>query len=234
MIEQYYNLIKNLQIFNNLNEKDIMNIVQSWNPKFEKFKKGELIRHEGQDLNDFFVILKGEAMAVRIKQNGERSIYEYIPEGSPFGNVFDILPKGRKWSVDIITKTDCIVLFGTRRIFDRDSPDYSTLPHEYLMNVISLLGIRSEQYKIGLRCLKNRTVRQKISTYIYEMHLKNGGGTQMLLEYNRMELADYLNLPQPSLSRELANMKKEGIIDYYKESIKILDLERLKLCTWMD
>ncbi len=41
-------------------------------------------------------------------------------------------------------------------------------------------------------------------------------------------MAELLNIPRPSLSRELVNMKEEGIIDFYKNKIKILDLKKLE------
>ena len=43
----------------------------------------------------------------------------------------------------------------------------------------------------------------------------------------KQKLAETLGIPRPSLSRELINMKDIGIIDYYKDTIKILDLDSL-------
>jgi DNA-binding transcriptional regulator LsrR (DeoR family) len=49
---------------------------------------------------------------------------------------------------------------------------------------------------------------------------------------NRQELAEFLNVKRPSLSRELSNMQKEKIIEVYRSSVKILDME--KLCELAD
>jgi Mn-dependent DtxR family transcriptional regulator len=40
-------------------------------------------------------------------------------------------------------------------------------------------------------------------------------------------LADFLNVSRPSMSREMAKLKDEGIIDYKKNQIEIKDLESL-------
>ncbi|NLO93742.1 MAG: winged helix-turn-helix domain-containing protein, partial [Clostridiaceae bacterium] len=50
------------------------------------------------------------------------------------------------------------------------------------------------------------------------------------LPMNRSQLADYLNVSRPSMSREMARMKDEGIIDYYLSAVKILDFDKLKKC----
>jgi DNA-binding transcriptional regulator LsrR (DeoR family) len=49
---------------------------------------------------------------------------------------------------------------------------------------------------------------------------------------NRQELAEFLNVKRPSLSRELSNMQKEKIIEVYRSSVKILDMD--KLCELAD
>lgn len=41
-------------------------------------------------------------------------------------------------------------------------------------------------------------------------------------------MAKLLNVTRPSLSRELTNMKDEGLIDYYKNKFTILDLGALE------
>ncbi len=48
------------------------------------------------------------------------------------------------------------------------------------------------------------------------------------LPFSRKKMAELLNIPRPSLSRELTNMRDEGIIDFDKNIIKIVDLDLLK------
>ncbi len=41
-------------------------------------------------------------------------------------------------------------------------------------------------------------------------------------------MAELLNIPRPSLSRELVNMKEEGIIDFYKNKIKNIRFKKIR------
>lgn len=50
----------------------------------------------------------------------------------------------------------------------------------------------------------------------------------LLLPYSRKKMAELLNIPRPSLSRELIRMKDDGLIDFYKNRIKIIDLKSLE------
>ena len=42
---------------------------------------------------------------------------------------------------------------------------------------------------------------------------------------NRQQLADYLSLDRSALSKELGKMKKEGLLDYHKNSFVLKDIE---------
>lgn len=48
------------------------------------------------------------------------------------------------------------------------------------------------------------------------------------IQMNREQLAEFLNVSRPSMSRELSRMRDEGIIDFHLSTFKILDIEKLK------
>lgn len=45
---------------------------------------------------------------------------------------------------------------------------------------------------------------------------------------NRQELAEFLNVKRPSLSRELSNMQRDKIIEVYRSSVKITNIDKLR------
>ena len=46
--------------------------------------------------------------------------------------------------------------------------------------------------------------------------------------FSRIQLADYLNCDRSALSRELSQMQRDGLLDTYKSSFKLLEPEVLK------
>ena len=52
------------------------------------------------------------------------------------------------------------------------------------------------------------------------MHREN-----ITIPFNRTDLANYLDADRSALTRELARMKEEGIIDYNKNTFTILQKE---------
>ena len=50
----------------------------------------------------------------------------------------------------------------------------------------------------------------------------------MALEMNKEEIANFIGIPRPSLSRELIKLRKEKIIDFDRNNITILDIDKLE------
>ena len=47
------------------------------------------------------------------------------------------------------------------------------------------------------------------------------------LNMSREDLANYLNVKRPSLSRELINMHRDNLIEVSGRTIKVVDIEKL-------
>ena len=49
------------------------------------------------------------------------------------------------------------------------------------------------------------------------------------MNLSREEMADYLNITRPSLSRELGKMQEEGILELDRRQILVKDQEKMEL-----
>ena len=67
-----------------------------------------------------------------------------------------------------------------------------------------------------------KTIREKIINYLIELYGINNDKI-FLIPYNREELANYFSVDRSSLSRELAKMKDEGLIDFKKNKFILSD-----------
>ena len=66
-------------------------------------------------------------------------------------------------------------------------------------------------------------LREKILAYL-SIESRRNGSTNFIVPLNRTEMADYLCTNRSALSRELAKMKKDGIIDYESNTFRILNV----------
>ena len=74
--------------------------------------------------------------------------------------------------------------------------------------------------------LSSTTLREKIAVWLLE-NMENGSVDTGM---NREEMASYLGVTRPSLSREMMKMQREGIIEVEKGRIVICDMDKLNNC----
>lgn len=66
------------------------------------------------------------------------------------------------------------------------------------------------------------SLRDKVLAYL-SLEAQKNNATSFKIPLNRSEMADYLCTNRSSLSRELSNMKRDGIIDYNQKTFHLLN-----------
>jgi CRP-like cAMP-binding protein len=95
--------------------------------------------------------------------------------------------------------------------------------------MMMVLGEKNVKLNQKLELLTLKGMREKIASYLLNESLERKSNMfQVVL--NRTELADYLNVSRTSMSRELARMKEEGLIDFYGNSFKLINKSSLAEC----
>ena len=72
-----------------------------------------------------------------------------------------------------------------------------------------------------IQVLSRLSLRGKLTAYFTELAAAQGSN-EIRLPMNREDTAAYIGANRSALSRELAQMKAEGLIDYHKNQIRIL------------
>ena len=90
-----------------------------------------------------------------------------------------------------------------------------------ISNMLLIMATKTEALHGKLEIMTCGTLRQKIIKMIM---LNSEGQSAPSIEMSRQEMADYLNVTRPSLSRELMKMQSEGLIEASGKAIKILNL----------
>ena len=91
-------------------------------------------------------------------------------------------------------------------------------------------GLVSDKYfslsrRIDLLVMKS--LRAKVAAYLLSEAARAHSLT-FSIPFSRIQLADYLNCDRSALSRELSTMQREGLIDTYRSSFKLLEPNALQ------
>ena len=93
-------------------------------------------------------------------------------------------------------------------------------------NLVSEIAMKFWAQRQRTLYLSAKSLRQRIAMRLYDEYIRTGSLT-FSLGGTREDLADFLGANRSALSREIGRMKSEGILDYYKDTFRILSLEKL-------
>ena len=87
--------------------------------------------------------------------------------------------------------------------------------------MVRVIADKNRELLHKVEVISKRTLREKILAYLSrEAELQ--GSRYITLPLGRQELAAYLCADRSALTRELANMKADGLIDYDRNTFRIL------------
>ena len=69
--------------------------------------------------------------------------------------------------------------------------------------------------------ISHKTIKERLISFLEEQEITMNS-SEFEIPYNREQLAGFLCVDRSALSRELSNMKNEGLIDYKKNWFKLL------------
>jgi CRP/FNR family transcriptional regulator, dissimilatory nitrate respiration regulator len=226
MLEKYYKVISESLLFDNLDLKELPSMLKCLDPKLKSYKKNDYIFISGDFFTGIGIILEGTAAILNERISGDRIIITTLKQGDVFGEMIAFSGLN-KWSNTIQAFENCKVLMLPKARIVGECSKICPWHRTLIENFLKLLSDKALVLNSKVKFLAIKGIREKVSTYLYEQY-KNTGNGDIALNLNRNELADFLSVSRPSMSRELCKMRDEGIIDFHLKSFKILNLKALK------
>ena len=94
--------------------------------------------------------------------------------------------------------------------------------HQRLVeNMVRIIAAKNRELLRKVEIISKKTLREKILTYL-SAQAQIQGTRYFEIPLGRLELAEYLCADRSALTRELASMKADGLIDYDKNLFRIL------------
>lgn len=215
------NLIKTI-LFMGIDKNKVESLISQLPYRVNKYAKNETIAIEGYDCHSLGIILSGKVEVYKLFPSGKIVTINHLQEGNVFGEAL-VFSNRHKYPATIVASSESLIMYI-------DKPDIIRLMKTndaVLRNFVSVLSNRILMLNDRITNLSYDTVRKKIANIIL-IEYKKQESKNLILPFSRKKMAELLNIPRPSLSRELIKMKEDGIIDYHKNKLQILDLNALE------
>ena len=216
-------------LFQGIDRDNVDDLLSCLSPQVQSFEKDEYIARAGEDFRGVGIVVSGSVAISRESSAGNRVFLDILWPGEMFGEMAAYAGK-KQWPATVQARQPAEVYFI--------SPDRingqcgrACLWHRLLIkNMLEVLSRKGRMLVKRVDYLLIRGMREKLSSYLLEQ-IRNSGRHSFMLPLNRNQLAEYLNVSRPSMCRELGRMRDEGIIEFHRSAVRILDLERLQSMT---
>ncbi|MGI6778915.1 MAG: Crp/Fnr family transcriptional regulator [Acetivibrionales bacterium] len=226
MYGKWISILSKTELFSNITSKDLDTLFSCLMPKVHSFKRNECIAVAGEKFEAMGIVLSGSAAVTKENTAGNRIIITILKPGDMFGEMAAFSGSGL-WPATVYAQENCTVVFlSPQKIVG--FCEKACINHRLLiMNMLRIVTNKALMLNRKVEYLSIKSMRSKISTYLLEQYNKTGKAT-FVLPLKRHELADFLNVSRPSMSREMGRMREEGIIDFHMSSVRLNDIEALK------
>nr|WP_300094197.1 Crp/Fnr family transcriptional regulator [Sedimentibacter sp.] len=225
-MDEIIKLIKDNQLFENINENEIKSILKCSNATVESYQENQIVFEKEDTIQKMGIVLEGEFNLVSQKYSGTRVIVTTLEKGDLFGEAL-IFSSVKKSPYDLVSSGESKVLLIPYGIFVNMCKEVCNFHKQLISNMLTILSDKIVMLNNKMTILNAETLKGRIAVYLLSIN-KKAKTLTFNMPMNRQELAEFLNVTRPSLSRELSNMQRDDIIEIYRSSVKIKDIERLK------
>lgn len=197
----------------------------------EAHGKGALVFTESDPPNRLFVLLEGVVSVCRDSADGKRAVMARVDApGDLFGEVHVFLGRP-SYGCSVLAETPVRVLAIPGRFFYATCEKACTVHSRMIRNMLGIFAHKAFFLTRRISLLSSGSLRRKLAALLLEHRQADGS---IALGMNREQMADFLGVARPSLSRELAAMREEGLLDMHGREISAPDARALAyLCDYV-
>lgn len=213
------------KLFQMITDKETQRILKCSKSREKEYPSGTYIFEQGGIPSRLFLLLKGQVQICKDFTSGKRDVLYLVEAGNVFGEIFLFGDKKHYW-YDAVAITDVTVLEMPWDFFYHFCSNACDHHKQLTQNMLEIMSENNFQITRKLHIVSTSSLRERIAIWLIDSMDEN---SVVELHMNREQLADFLGVARPSLSRELMKMQKDGLIEVSRKSIRICDRDAVEM-----
>lgn len=184
------------------------------------FQKGDIIAFEEEHIQHIGILLSGAVDMVKEDLWGNRTMLVRLRRDELFGETF-VCGEDSTSVVTFVVSENAEILFLPFDRVMRSCTMACKFHHQLIENMVRVIANKNRELMRKVEVVSKRTIREKLLAYL-SLQAQAQETRYFEIPLGRVELAEYLCVDRSALTRELASMKADGLIDYDKNCFRIL------------
>lgn len=212
------------KLFQTITRTELERILKCSKAVTKKYPAGTYIFEQEGVPTKLFLLLEGQIQICKDFTSGKRDVLYLVEAGNVFGEIFLFGDRKRYW-YDAVAVTDVTVLEMPWDFFYHFCSNACDHHKQLTQNMLEILSEDNFKITRKLHIVSTSSLRERIAIWLIDSMDEKGN---VKLKMNREQLADFLGVARPSLSRELMRMQKDGLIRVDRKLIEICDRDALE------
>lgn len=212
--------IEQIPLFNGLPADQVEDLVMILTDQV--FQKGEIIFSEDEEGKGFYVVIQGRVKVYKLSPDGKEQILHIFGPGEPFGEV--PVFTGQKFPAHAEAMEKSRVFFFSKHSFVNLIKQNPALA----LNMLGILSKRLRRFTALIDDLSLKEVPGRLAAHLLFLSKQKKGSKDLELAITKAQLASLLGTIPETLSRILAKMAAQGLIETQGRRIRILNPESLQ------
>ena len=184
------------------------------------YKRGEIVVFEEENVKHIGILLSGAVDMIKEDLWGNKTMLIRVRRDEMFGETF-ACGEDKQSMVTCTVSEDAKIIFLP---FDRVMHSCTMacrFHHQLIENMVRVIANKNRDLMRKVEVVSKRSIREKLLAYL-SIQAQIQQSRYFEIPLGRVELAEYLCVDRSALTRELAKMKEERLIDYDKNCFRML------------
>ena len=207
-------------LFGGIKKEDMGAMLSCTGYHISNYTKGQVIALENEQIRHVGIVLSGAVDMVKEDIWGNKTLLARVGRNALFGESFACCEDNLSL-VTFSAPEDTRVLFIPFHRIMHTCSMACEFHHKLVENMVGIIAGKNRELMKKVEVVSRKTLREKILAYLSHQS-QRAGERYFDIPLSRQELAEYLCADRTALSRELASMKNDGLIDIDKNMVRIL------------
>jgi len=210
-------------LFRQITREEAERMLECSKSQVREYTAGSVIFGEEDKSRYLYLLLDGKVQIAKHLPSGKRNLLFQIHELEVFGESFSAAGDEYCWYEAVAVKTSKVLVLPSQFVYG--FCEKACEHHRMLVrNLLDIEARNNLQMTKKLHIITNTTLRQKIALWLMD---NSPDQKCVTMDMNREELADYLGVTRPSLSRTMMELQKMGLIKVDGKKVWITDMKEL-------
>ena len=217
----YIDIIIKTRLFDNIDKKEVPNILNNFKSQKKSYDKGDIIIDTGDKVESIYIILNGKIEISKEYDDTRKNIVNILESGEIFAEAMALSTNKISQITAISLSKSEILKINIHNIFDNNFEKNDK--NIFIENLLKIISDKNKFLSIKNDILSQKSLRNKIVLYLkYMSNMQKS--KKITVPYSRDKLAEFISADRSALSRELNRLAKEKMIELNGNKINIIDI----------